>query len=398
MLSFRAQRLKPSATLALNAKAQEMAKAGRDVISLAVGEPDWDTFTYIKDEAKKALDEGFTKYTPAAGIPELRSAVVERIKLDLGLTYDANQCTIGLGAKQLIFNLLQVLCNPGDEVIIPTPYWVSYPVMADVAEAKIVTPLCPQETHFKLTPELLKNSLSSKTKVLILNSPNNPTGQVYSEEELKNLATVLERSGVWIISDDIYDKMIFTGQKVAPHIAQFSEKLRPQVLLVNALSKTYSMTGWRLGSLVGDRKIVDACTNYQSQSSSCAVSFAQKAAIKALRGPQDEVTRAMETLQKRRSMVLEGLRTVPGLSMIEPQGAFYMWPCIEKLFGKKTSDGRKIGNSAEFAQALLETEGVAVVPGVEFGLEGYFRMSYTLSEAKLKEGIVRLNRFISSLS
>ena len=305
---------------------------------------------------------------------------------------------MGLGAKQIIFNLLQVLCNPGDEVIIPAPYWVSYPVMADMADAKVVTPLCPQETHFKLTPELLKNSLSSKTKVIILNSPSNPTGQVYSEEELRNIATVLERTGVWVISDDIYDKMIFTGQKIAPHIAQASEKLRPQVLLVNSLSKTYSMTGWRIGSLVGDKKIVDACTNYQSQSSSCAVSFAQKAAIAALKGPQDKVYQAMETLQKRRTMVLEGLRSAPGLTMLEPQGAFYMWPSIEKLVGKKTITGAVIQSSSDFAAALLETEGVAVVPGVEFGLEGYFRMSYAIADSKLKDAVSRLNRFVSSLS
>lgn len=398
MLSLRAQRLKPSATLALNAKAQELAKSGRDIISLAVGEPDWDTPRNIKEAAKTALDAGFTKYTPAAGIPDLRAAIVERTRLDLGLTYETNQCTIGIGAKQVIFNLLQVLCNPGDEVVIPAPYWVSYPAIAELAEAKVITPLCPKETNFKLTPEVLKNSLSAKTKVLILNSPSNPTGQVYTVEELKNLALVLERTGVWVISDDIYDRMVFTGDKIAPHIAQVNEKLREQVLLVNSVSKTYSMTGWRLGSVIGNKKIIDACTNIQSQSSSCAVSFAQKGAVEALTGPQDEVDKAMKELGRRRTLLLDGLRSIPGLEVIEPTGAFYAWPCIEKFFGTSTAQGQVINNSTDFASALLDSEGVAVVPGIEFGLEGYFRLSYTLSEKRLGESLVRIRRFITSLT
>jgi aspartate aminotransferase len=398
MLSNRAQRLKPSATLALNAKAQELTRSGRDIISLAVGEPDWDTPKNIKEAAKIALDAGFTKYTPAAGIPELRAAILERTKLDLGLTYEMNQCTVGIGAKQIIYNLLQVICNPGDEVIIPAPYWVSYPVIAELAEAKVITPLCPRETNFKLTPEVLKNSLSAKTKVVILNSPSNPTGQVYTSDELKNLATVLERTGVWVISDDIYDRMVFTGEKVAPHIAQVSEKLRDQVLLVNSVSKTYSMTGWRLGSVIGNKKIVEACTNIQSQSSSCAVSFAQKGAVEALTGSQIEVDKAMAELGRRRTLLLDGLRSIPGLDVIEPTGAFYAWPRIDPFFGTKTAQGLPINNSTEFSAALLESEGVAVVPGIEFGLEGYFRLSYTLSEKRLAEGLVRIRRFITSLS
>ena len=265
-------------------------------------------------------------------------------------------------------------------------------------EAKVVTPLCPKETNFKLTPDVLKNALSSKTKVLILNSPSNPTGQVYTVEELKQLAAVLERSGVWIISDDIYDRMVFTGDRVAPHIAQVSEKIREQVLLVNSVSKTYSMTGWRLGSVVGNKKIVEACTNIQSQSSSCAVSFAQKGAVEALTGSQDEVDKSLKELGRRRSLVLDGLRSIPGLDVIEPTGAFYAWPCIDKICGKKTAQGQVLSNSAEFAAALLEAEGVAVVPGIEFGLEGYFRLSYTLSEKRLVEGLTRIRRFITSLT
>jgi aspartate aminotransferase len=398
MLSERAKQLKPSPTLALNAKAQEMAKQGHDVISLAVGEPDWDTFEHIKKAAHEALDAGMTKYIPSSGLMELRQAVVERVREDLGLAYEPQQCMIGLGAKQTIFNALQVLCNAGDEVIIPAPYWVSYPTMVELAEAKPVIAVCPKETHFKLTPEILKRSLTAKTKILILNSPNNPTGQVYTEKELRDLAAVLERTAVWIISDDIYDKMVFDGSKIAPHIATVSEKLRPQILLANSVSKTYSMTGWRVGSLVGDKRVIDACSNYQSQSASCGVPFAQKAAAVALRGPQTEVEKAMKELNSRRVKAIEILKGIPGVELIDPVGAFYIWPDISRLFGRKTAKGQVITNSAEFAACLLEGEGVAVVPGVEFGMEGYVRMGYAVSEKRLLDAVNRLKRFVTSLS
>ncbi|MDZ4678102.1 MAG: pyridoxal phosphate-dependent aminotransferase [Oligoflexia bacterium] len=397
MLSDRAQKMKPSATMALNTKAQELTKAGRDIVSLAIGEPDWDTFEFIKIAAKKSLDEGFTKYTPAAGIPDLRSAVVERTKLDLGLSYEPNQCMIGIGAKQVIFNALQVLCNPGDEVIIPAPYWVSYPTMAELADAKPVIPVCPRETNFKLTPDLLKRSLTAKSKVLILNSPNNPTGQVYSEQELRDLAAVLELTGVWVISDDIYDKMIYDGSKIAPNIACVSEKLRGRVLLANSVSKTYSMTGWRIGSLVGDKKVIDACANYQSQSASCGVAFAQKAAVAALRGPQEEVQKAMKELASRRDSAIKILRTVEDLDVVEPLGAFYIFPNISKVFGRKTPAGQVINNSTEFCSSLIDAEGVVTVPGVEFGMEGCLRLTYTLKEERIVEGMKRIKRFVESL-
>ncbi len=397
MLATRAQRLKPSATLALNAKAHDLTRAGRDIVSLAVGEPDWDTFNYIKEAAKKALDEGFTKYTPAAGIPDLRAALVERTKIDLGLTYEPNQALVGLGAKHVIYNLLQVLCNPGDEVIIPTPYWVSYPVMAELAEAKVVAPVCSQKTNFKLSPEVLKNVLSAKTKVIILNSPNNPTGQVYTAEELKNLANVLERTGVWVISDDIYDRMVFTGDSIVPNIAQVNEKLRERVLLVNSMSKTYSMTGWRLGSVIGDKRVIDACANFQSQSSSSGVTFAQKGAVQALLGPQKDFEEALKELASRKSIVSKCL-TEANIEFLEPQGAFYFWPSIEKFLGRRTPQGTEIKTSTEFSAALLDLEGVAVVPGIEFGMEGFVRLSYALNEKRLCEGMSRIQRFVSSLN
>ena len=398
MLSERAKRLKPSATLALNARAQELAKGGRDIISLAVGEPDWDTFENIKAAAVDALAKGFTKYTPSSGIPELRKAIVDRLKADHDLDYEVSQCMVGLGAKQTIFNALQVLCNPGDEVIIPSPYWVSYPVMAELADAKPVIAVCPRETGFKLTPDVLKRSLSSKSKVLILNSPNNPTGQVYSEQELKALVAVLELTGVYVISDDIYDKMIFNGLKIAPHIATLSEKLKPQIILANSVSKTYSMTGWRIGSLVGDSKIIQACSNYQSQSASCAVSFAQKGAVEALTGSQEQVAAAMHVLKSRRKIVLDAFREMGAIDYLEPFGAFYAFPNIAKTFGKKSAFGTVIHDCTRFSAALLDQEGVAVVPGVEFGAEGYVRLSYAVSDKRLIEALSRLKRFISSLT
>ncbi len=400
MLSEKAKKLKPSPTLALSARAQEMAKAGKNVISLAVGEPDWDTFNYIKDAAKHALDQGFTKYTPAAGYPEFRKAFVDGIKRDIGLDYDSSQCMVGLGAKQTIYNALQVLCNHGDEVIIPAPYWVSYPTMAELADAKPVIAVCPREHNFKLTPEILKRALSSKTKVLILNSPNNPTGEVYTAQELKDIATVLERTAVWVISDDIYDKLVFPdGMHIAPHIGQQNEKLKERLLIANSLSKTYSMTGWRLGSLVGDKKVIDACSNYQSQSASCAVSFAQKAGVVALTGPQTDVVKAVQDLKRRRDMFYGGLSKIEGLELNQPQGAFYAWANISGFFSRKsTQTGRLIANSTEFCAELLESSGVAVVPGNEFGLDGYARLSFAVSPAKLEDAIQRIANFCKQLS
>lgn len=398
MLSQRAQRLKPSPTIRLNTLAKELKAAGRDIVNMAAGEPDWDTFDNVKEACRKALDSGMTKYVPAAGLPQLREAVVHRCKEDLGLSYDPSQCVIGMGAKQIIFTLLQVLCDPGDEVIIPSPYWVSYPTMAELADAKPVVAVCPKETGFKLTPELLKRSLTAKTKVLLLNSPNNPTGQVYSAQELKDLASILEKTGVWVISDDIYDKMIFTGEKIAPHIAQQSEKLRERILIVNALSKTYSMTGWRIGTVLGDAKVVKACASYQSQNVTCAVPFAQMGAVEALTGPQDSVVFAMEQLSKRMKTGLDILKSIEGFDVLDSQGAFYLFPDISGVFGKKSPKGEVINSSSQFSQALLDAEGVVAVPGSDFGAEGFIRVSATIEESRLVEGLNRMKKFVESLS
>jgi aspartate aminotransferase len=348
---------------------------------------------------KKALDQGFTKYTPSSGIPEFKKAVVERLKLDHGLEYEPSQCMIGLGAKQTIFNALQVLCNPGDEVIIPAPYWVSYPVMAELADAKPVIAPCPKEVNFKLTPDILKRSLTAKSKVLILNSPNNPTGEVYTEQELRDIATVLERTAVWIISDDIYDKLVFADNlKIAPHVATLNAKIKDRILIANSLSKTYSMTGWRLGSLVGDKKIIDACSNYQSQSASCAVSFAQKAGVEALLGPQEMVEKSRLDLMKRRDQIYRGLKDIPGVDLNLPQGAFYAWVDISKCLGKKIKNTEVVIDSSNtFSAELLERVGVAMVPGAEFGMEGYGRISFAVSPAKIEDAIKRIRRFSTDL-
>ncbi len=396
-LSERAKRLKPSPTIGLNTLANELKKSGRDVINLAVGEPDWDTFANIKKTCHDALEAGMTKYVSAAGLPELRQAVVDMIYSQFQVKYEASQCVIGMGAKPIIYGLFQLLCDPGDEVVIPAPYWVSYPVMAELADAKPVIAVCPKETKFKLTPDILKRSLTAKTKIVLLNSPNNPTGQVYTENELKDLASVLERTGRWVISDDIYDRMVFTGQKFAPHLIQFSEKLRSQLLLVNSLSKTYSMTGWRLGSLVGDKKVVDALVNFQSQNITCAVPFAQKAGVTALTGSQTQVEESIQVLARRMKMATKALQAIPGVELEAPEGAFYLFPNISSTFGKKTSSGKAIQNSSTFAAALLEETGVVLVPGVEFGAEGHVRMSATIDEKRLAEGLARISQFISQL-
>lgn len=387
MLSLRAQSLKPSPTLALNALAKQLASQGKDIVSLAVGELDFDTFSNIKDAAKKALDEGFTKYVPADGILELRKAVVQRIHRTLGLTYPEANCMITPGGKQALYNILQVLCGEGDEVIIPSPYWVSYPTLVELSDAKPVLVDCPEETSFKLTPKLLEKALTSKTKVLMLNSPSNPTGQVYSAKELKDLASILEKTKVWVISDDIYDQIVFDGENIAPHIACQSEILRPRVLLTNSMSKTYAMTGWRIGSVVGDKKVVDACSNFQSQASGCGVSFSQKAAVTALNGPQTEVENIREILKKRRDLALARFSKMKNVSVLKPGGAFYLFVSVKNL-GK---------SSAEISKMLIESEGVVVVPGEEFGAPGYLRLSYALSEARLAEGLDRMSRLFDRL-
>jgi aspartate aminotransferase len=396
MISQRAKSLKPSPTLALAAKAKELAAQGKDVISLSVGEPDWDTFECAKAAGIKAIQEGFSKYTPSNGIPELRKAIAAQTNQDLNTNYTADEVTVSTGGKFVIFAALQCAVDPGDEVIIPAPYWVSYPVMVELAGGVPVIAKCDEKVNFKLTAEILQKHITPKTKMLILNSPSNPTGLMYTKEELADIAKVLrDHPKVLILSDDIYNRLVFSGE-LAPHILQVAPELKPRVLVMNGASKTYSMTGWRVGWALGPMEWVKAMNNYQSQSVSQAASMAQKAALAAIESGAPELKKAMTELNARKVRAVKMLSGISGIKASAPDGAFYVWPDIRALLGK-TFKGKKLTNSSEFSAALLEDKNVAVVPGVEFGLEGFVRISFALKEARMTEAFDRISAFVAEL-
>lgn len=396
MISQRAKSLKPSPTLALAAKAKELSAQGHDVISLSVGEPDWDTLECAKQAGIKAIQEGFSKYTPANGIPELRKAIALQTSTDLGMSFSADDVTVTTGGKFVIFSALQCVIDPGDEVVIPAPYWVSYPVMVELAGGVPVFAICDETMNFKLTPEVLQKHITAKTKALILNSPSNPTGLMYSAEELKALAQVLrDHPKVLIISDDIYNRLVFSGE-LSPHILQVAPELKSRVLVINGASKTYSMTGWRVGWALGPQEWIKAMNNYQSQSVSQAASMAQKATLKAVEAGAPELKIALKELKSRKERGMALLSQVPGLKVANPDGAFYFWPDIRAFIGKSFK-GQKLTNSSQFSAALLEDQKVAVVPGIEFGLEGYVRMSFALNEKRMIEAIERIKKFVDQL-
>jgi aspartate aminotransferase len=397
VISKRAQSLKPSPTLALAAKAKELASQGHDVISLSVGEPDWDTFECAKAAGIKAIQDGFSKYTPSNGIPELRKAIAAQTSQDLGVTYTADDVTVSTGGKFVIFAALQCAIDPGDEVIIPAPYWVSYPVMVELAGGVPVTAVCDESVNFKLTPAILQKHLTPKTKMLILNSPSNPTGLMYSRGELVALAHVLrDHPNVLILSDDIYNRLVFSGE-LAPHILHAAPELKPRVLVMNGASKTYSMTGWRVGWAMGPAAWVKAMTNYQSQSVSQAASMAQKATLKAIEEGEKELKKSMQELVARKNTAVKMLSEIPGFKVPKPDGAFYVWLDVRELLGK-TFQGKKINNASEFSAALLDAQKVAVVPGNEFGLDGYVRLSFALKLERMAEAFNRMKNFASELS
>jgi aspartate aminotransferase len=397
MISQRAKSLKPSPTLALAAKAKELAAKGNDVISLSVGEPDWDTLECAKQAGIKAIQDGFTKYTPSNGIPELRKAIAAQTNADIGSNYTADDVTVSSGGKFTIFAAIQAVIDPGDEVVIPAPYWVSYPTMVELASGVPKIAVCDESANFKLTPKILSQTLTSKTKLLILNSPSNPTGLMYTRDELAALAQVLrDHPKVLILSDDIYNRLVFS-QKLAPHILQVAPELKPRVLVMNGASKTYSMTGWRVGWAMGPQEWVKAMTNYQSQTVSQAASMSQMATLKAIQEGEAELNKSLVELKTRRDRGVELLSKIPGLKVGTPDGAFYLWPDVRAFFGKSYK-GQKIANSSDFSAALLEHKMVAVVPGVEFGLEGYLRLSYALKADRMAEAIERIRSFVAELS
>jgi aspartate aminotransferase len=397
MISERAKSLKPSPTLALAAKAKELAAQGHDVISLSVGEPDWDTLECAKKAGIEAIQKGQTKYTPANGIVELRKAIATQTSADLGVSYTADDVTVSSGGKFTLFAALQMVVDPGDEVIIPAPYWVSYPVMVELAGGKSKIAVCDETVNFKLTPDILRKNLTPKTKVLILNSPSNPTGLMYTRDELSALAKVLsDFPKVLIISDDIYNRLVFTGD-VAPHILQVAPELKPRTLVMNGASKTYAMTGWRMGWAMGPQEWVKAMSNYQSQSVSQAATMTQWATLAAIENGAKEFAVTLKELKARRDRGLPLLKAIPGMKVSSPDGAFYFWPDVRAYIGKKYQ-GKAIATASDFSNLLLAEKKVAVVPGIEFGMEGYVRLSYALKEARMGEAFDRIKSFVSELA
>ena len=397
MISERAKNLKPSPTLALSAKAKELAAQGHDVISLSVGEPDWDTLECAKRAGIDSIVKGQSKYTPANGLPELRKAIALQTSRDLEIEYSADDVTVSSGGKFVLFAAIQTTVNPGDEVIIPAPYWVSYPVMVELAGGRPIFAICTEKENFKLTPEILRKHIGAKTKMLILNSPSNPTGLMYTREELSALAKVLrEFPNVVIISDDIYNRLVF-DVPIAPHILQAAPDLRARTLVMNGASKTYAMTGWRVGWALGSSAWIKAMTNYESQSVSQAPTMSQWATLTAINEGAAELKTALQELKTRRDRGLQELAKIPGVRVGRPDGAFYFWPDISSCFGRSYK-GRAIQSSSDFSALLLENKKVAVVPGIEFGLEGYVRLSYALKEERMKEAFTRLRDFMSDIS
>lgn len=390
-------RVKPSATIAVSQKARELKAKGKDVIGLGAGEPDFDTPENIKQAAIDAINRGETKYTPVAGIPELRRAIVAKFKRENGLDYKPEQTIVGTGGKQILFNAFMATLNPGDEVIIPAPYWVSYPEMVAINGGNPVFINTKIEDNFKLTAADLEKAITQKTKWLIFNSPSNPTGAAYTEAELKSLTEVLVRHPhVWILTDDMYEHLVY-GDFVFTTPAQVEPSLYDRTLTMNGVSKAYAMTGWRIGYAAGPLQLIKAMDMVQGQQTSGACSIAQWAAVEALNGTQDFIPENKKIFQARRDLVVSMLNQAKGIKCPTPEGAFYVYPSCADLIGKKTEAGKVIETDEDFVTELLEAEGVAVVHGSAFGLGPNFRISYATSDALLEEACTRIQRFCASL-
>ena len=397
LLSDNINRIKPSATMAVTGKARELKAAGKDIIGLGAGEPDFDTPENIKIAAIEAIKAGDTKYTAVDGTPNLKKAIASKFKRENNLSYDVDQITVGTGGKQIIFNAFLATINPEDEVIIPAPYWVSYPDIVDFAGGKSVVIECDESCEFKISAEKLSAAINAKTKWFILNSPSNPTGSCYTESELLELSKVLEvNPHVNIMSDDIYEHLVYDNFKFKT-IAQINPKLVNQTLTINGVSKAYAMTGWRIGYAAGSKSLIKAMGKLQSQSTSNPSSISQAASVEALNGDQSFLESRADVFKKRRDFVVKALNDMNGISCTVPQGAFYVFPSCKDLFGKKTSEGKIIENDEDFVTALLETVGVAVVQGSAFGLNGFFRISYATSDEMIANACERIADFCDSL-
>ncbi len=395
-IAKRASSIKPSPTLATAAKAKAMKAQGIDVVDFGVGEPDFDTPENIKAAAIQAIQAGFTKYTPAAGTLEMKEAVVEKFNKDNGLAYEPSQVIISCGAKHSLYTIAEALFDPGDEVIIPSPFWVSYPDQVLLNDAKPVIVETTEEEGFTLTAHKLKKALTRKTKALILNSPSNPTGLAYGRQTLEDIAALAIEHGITVISDEIYEKLIYDGfQHIS--IASLGREIKDRTLVVNGVSKSHSMTGWRIGYTAGPIEVITAMANIQSQSTSNPTSISQKAAVEALRGPQDALAAMNVEFDKRRKYMVERLNAMEGVSCLTPVGAFYAFPNISSVFGKKTPGGSVINGSSDFASYLLEEAKVALVSGDAFGADAHIRLSYAASMETITKGLDRIQGALKKL-
>ncbi len=394
-LAARIAKIKPSETLAITAKANSLRAQGKDVIGFGAGEPDFDTPVNIKNAAIKAIETGFTKYTPVGGTDELKDAIVAKLKRDSGLEYKRSQIVVSCGAKHTLYNLAQALFDEGDEVIIPAPYWVSYPDIVVLATGRPVIVNTKEKGGFKMKPEQLKAAITKRTRAVIINSPSNPTGAAYSPEELKAIAAVLMDKDILVISDDIYEKIFYANFPFAD-IASVESKMKDKTIVVNGVSKTYAMTGWRIGYAAGPEEIVAAINKIQSQNTSNPTSISQKAALEAISGDQSVVEKMVREFQKRRNVIVDALNDIPGIRCFSPEGAFYAFPNVSNIYGRSFK-GNKITNSTELIDYFLDEANVAAVPGAAFGSDDHIRLSYATSLANIEEGMKRIKNAVAKL-
>jgi len=397
-ISDNLNRIKPSATMVITAKAAQLKREGKKVIGLSSGEPDFDTPEHVKEAAIIAINKGYTKYTNIEGIPELRQSIVEKFKNDNNLDYTINDIIVGTGGKQILYNALVSSLNENDEVIIPAPYWVSYPDMTLLAGGKPIIVNCSSETDFKLTANALEKVITKNSKWLILNSPSNPTGSCYSQEELDDIARVVRKhDNLHVMTDDIYEYILYDNYKFFT-FAQVAPDLKDRTLTVNGVSKSYCMTGWRIGYAAGPEKLIKAMIKIQGQSTSNPSSISQYAAMAGISGSKDFLIPCLQAFDERRHYVVNKLNSIPGISCIMPKGAFYAYPNVEGLLGKKTKDGKILDNDTNIVEWLLDAAELAAVPGAAFGLEPYFRVSYATSLELLKEAMSRIEKAVLSLT
>lgn len=391
-ISNKLKSIQPSVTLAITAKAKSLKAQGVDIIGFGAGEPDFRTPKHIRDAAIDAIENESIGYTAASGMDSLKQAICDKLKRDNNLEYTKDQIVVSNGAKHSLFNTLSTICNPGDEVIVPNPYWVSYPELVSLVDAKPVFVECPEEAEFKYTVEALEAAITDKTKAIILNTPNNPTGTAYKKEDLKAIADLAVKHNIYVISDEIYEKLLYEGEHTS--VASFNENIKDLTIVVNGVAKAYAMTGWRIGYTACNKEIAKAMSNFQSHATSNPNTIAQYATIAALNAPEDTLNEMVSAFKERRDYMVEKINSIENLSCLKPQGAFYVMVNISKLIGK-IINGKVINNSIEFADYLLEDAKVAVVPGIGFGNDNYIRLSYATSLDNIKEGLNRIEKAIS---